>query len=239
MSLLRSISNQQKYIDKLYVKLKLTSLDEWKRVSRTKFRFYSADKLLTLYSNDIPLLLTTLYPNFPWEFDEKKKKERLKTREEKLGFMEKLFVKLRLKEMEDWLKVTRNKIKVNGGEEMINEYNNSLPNLLSALYPSYPWPFHLLKPPSTLYFKSIDNQRQFMEEVYIKEEFTSLEGFLTLTVNKLRLHGGLALLSTCSSHGREKIDELLLSLFPFFPWPFLDFPSPLFPLSSPLFLSCQ
>ena len=59
-------------MEKIYKKLKLTDLQQFVDVPRTLYlRTGGFYLLLDYYSSSFPLLLSSLYPNFPWDFTDK------------------------------------------------------------------------------------------------------------------------------------------------------------------------
>ena len=62
-----SPENQRKYLDYLFKELKLTSLDDWSKVSRKELKKYKPSGLLKHYSNNLSLAVSVLYPEHQWK----------------------------------------------------------------------------------------------------------------------------------------------------------------------------
>ena len=214
------IYKDRKEMDKLYKKFKLKSLEEWKKISISKFIYFASEKLnqtITYqYQKEMKNFLPFIYPNYPWQFPNEIKKLSFKlNKKDDINYkykllMDKLFKKFQLKSLEDWKKISILKILNNGGEKLINEYENNMNKILTSIYPNYPW--------QLINFNSIENQRKFLEKLFIKYKLKSLDDWLIVERGKRIIikNGGEELLK---KYNRDYY-LLLSTIFPQHQWKF-------------------
>ena len=220
-SLFTSIDNQRKYMQYLFDKLQLKSLDDWVNVTKRKIKDHGGAPLLLLYSSDLSLLLFSLYPSHSWNFSLYKidSNKYFSSIDHQREFMDQLYSKLNLSSFDDWIDVTRNKIIENGGKSLvIHYYKNDLKQLFTSIYPHYPWRDENIKANSHEYFKSKENQKEFMERLFVKLKLRSLNDWLRVPIYKITNEGGKSLLNYYYS---SDLSHLLSSLYPSHPWNFL------------------
>ena len=216
------IDNQRKFMDKLFDDFQLKSLDDWLLISRKKIIENGGKRLmLTYYNNDIKLLLSRIYPNYAWRFDELKVKsnEYFKSIENQMKFMNKLFNKFKMKTLDDWLNISKNLFIKQGGQSLLNYYSNNMKKLLISIYPHHSWSFESIKISSNSFFKSQENQRKFMDDLFIKFKLNSLDDWKKISRNKIIQNGGKSLILHYYSNDFKK---LLSSIYPDHQWQFDD-----------------
>ena len=214
-----SIENQQKFMDKLFIKFQLKSLEDFIHISRNKIILNKGKTLLLLfYSNDKKKLLQTIYPNYPWQFLIDRKNDRLiklSFIEKQRKIMEKTFKKYQLKSLDDWLQIKRIILYKSGVKKLLlSYYADDMKNLLLSIYPNYPWQFDKMKIKSADYFKSFSNQKKFMDNLFVKFQLKTISDWLSITKTKLSTNGGSNLISIYSN----QMDQLLPAIYPNYPW---------------------
>ena len=214
MDYFESIDNQRTFINELYEKFYLNSLDEWTKISRKKIIQNGGKKLiLKYYENDLQKLLTSIYPKHIFPFDEMKnnnKNDKFASIEKQKIFMDELYVKFQLKSMDEWVFVTRKKLIQNGGRKLLFIYSNDMKSLLNSIYPSHHFPFDLKKKDYLTYFQSIENQKEFVDQLVKKLKLKWEGDIISLPYYKLVKNGGRILLSKYSN---DRV-KLLSSLYP-------------------------
>ena len=225
---LQSIEEQRNRMDEIYQKLNLKTNDDWFNIPRQKIYSNAGKQLLYYhYKGDLFKLLTTIYPNYsfsPFKIIQKfvNKRQRVilpsklffKSIKNQKKFMDNLFIKLNLNLIEDWLNISRKIIIKNGGKSLLDYYKRDFSLLLQTIYPNYPFDFKLLKFKSQNYFKSIENQKEFLDDLFIKFKLNSLEDWMNISQKKIYKNGGKVLLLKYNNN----MKFLLTSIYPNYPW---------------------
>ena len=224
-SYFKSIENQREFMDNLFIKLNLKSIDDWKNGKEKIIKKNGGKRLLKIYSNDMKKLLSTIYPKHSWNFLDQKndsneeeiiRKNLLEHRKR----MDQLFIKFNLKSFDDWLVVSKTKMIKRGGKEILKLYNGNMFNILQNVYPNYPWDISFTSNliSSKLYFKSIENQRKFMDNLFIKFNLKSIDDWFNLSLNEIKKNGGKRLLKIYSNDMKKLVQNLYVK----YPWRLID-----------------
>ena len=208
----KDIENQRKYMNELYEKFNLISLDDWLTVPKFRITQNGGQSLLKFYyKNDLEKLLTTIYPNYVWQFNYFSKAENRNL------FMENLAIKLKYKSINEFKHLTRRNLIENGGEKLLAMYSNKLKRLLQSIYPDHQWNLEKMEVNSMNYFKIAKNRDQFLTELYYKLNFNHLDDWLTLSRFQFgNIHGGFSLLYLY----KMDMKKLLSTCYPNYPWNF-------------------
>ena len=223
------LKNQLEFMERLFIKFELKSLGDWEEVSKTKINQNGGVELLRFYySNDMKKLLKKIYPNFPWSFDKLFKfnsNEYFHSIENQRKFMENLFIQLKLKSIDDWKYIPKQKIIQHGGRSLlVFYYSNDFEKLLSTIYPNHHWNFDrqlintnqkITKENVNKYFKSINNQQLFFDQLFYKLKLNSLDDWEKISKKKIIQNGGYSLLLFHYFNNKEL---LLSSIYPYYPW---------------------
>ena len=210
---LENFANQSKFMEEIFKKFKLNNFDDWnsfdpKLLGETGRKFL----LKEIYQNDFKLLLTTIYPNFPFEFNNQNEKidmknflggpkyylnkisienyrnlmKQFENIENRRELMEKFYHNFRLQSLSDWLTIPQSfLLRSVKGYVLLHYYNSNFNELLSNIYPNFPWETIKEKSISlSSQYKSIENQKIFLDKIFRKLRFYSLDQFLKLTKKK-------------------------------------------------------
>ena len=207
-----SIANQRKKMDEIFKNLNLNSIDDLSDINHEKFNKNGGKKLLLYYNNDYKKLLKTIYPNHTWCFKDVMKDQMIENQRRR---MEKLYYKLKYKNFDDWMNISRFKLITNGGTLLYKLYNGDIKLFLQSIYPNYPWNFSIMRISTNIYFKSIENQRLFMGKLYRKLKLKKISDFKKISKRKFQINGGQSLYET---YYRGDLLSLLSSIYPNYPW---------------------
>ena len=212
----KSIENQREFMNNLFIKLKLTTFDDWINIKLTKIKKNGGWSLIHKYNDNLNSLLISIYPNYPWNFDPLllnsfAKQKYFKSISNQRKYIDKLFIKFKLKSLDDWLHLPIH-LNFQIGYLLDVIYLKNFSALLFAIYPNYPWDFHSSK----LYYKSIENQRKYMDDLFIKLKLKSFDDWLYITPTKIWQNKGRRIIKRY----KNNIKLLLLSIYPNFPWYF-------------------
>ena len=213
MEFFNSIENRRKFMDDLYIKLKLESMDDWLNISSVSVSKNGGYSLLSRYSHDMSKLLQSLYPNHDWKFE----KNGLISLKKQINIMEKISKKLGIKSIEQWLKITNHEFILAGGKYLLLLNSNDMKKLLKSIFPQFfsDLPFDLTKISNReFFFQSITNQRKYLDFLFTLKKLNSIEDFLHLKKNDFILNGAKYLLLNYSNN----IKNMLRKNYPNFPW---------------------
>ena len=215
------IENQRQFMDDLFIKSKLNSLDDWLNISKQSIIDRGGKWLFSIYEQNMNSLLSSIYPHHNWNISKYRSNSNqyFRSIENQREFMDELFIKLKLKSKEDWLKVTKSSIIKKGGFSILSYYSHDFSLLLSSIYPNFNWNFSHLKINSNLYFITLENQILFMEKLFKEYQFTSFDDWRKITRNRLKESGGFSLLSFYSND----LFLLFTSIYPNYPWKMENF----------------
>ena len=210
--------NQQKFMVKLYEKLELNSLDDWIKISRKKIIKNGGKNLLNYYSNDIKKLFISIFPNYFFDFEKfylnnfTKGKNFFQSVENQRKFFDHLFKKYQLKSIDDFLFFSNKKIIKNGGKKLLKNYSNDKKQILISIYPNYSFDFEKfeLRMKEKIYFKLIENQLKFMDDLFIKLRLKSIGDWKKISKKIIIKNGGKILLKKY----KNNYQKLLISIYP-------------------------
>ena len=225
------IENQQKYFDKLFIKFHLKSLDDWliipQKLLKQKENFLI---ILKYYKKNFYLLLKKIYPNFPWDFETLNSNLKLNSNfnsiEKQKNFMDNLFNLFNLKSFDDWNKIKEKEIKLYGGKELLEIYQQNKLKLLTTIYPNYPWNFDEISKQkinnnnnnnnnnnsSNISNRSIKIYRKFMDDLFIKLKLKSFDDWMNIPKEKIKI--------IYNNHFKGDFQLLFKIIYPNFPFDF-------------------
>lgn len=132
--------------------------------------------------------------------------------------MEELFHELKLKVLEDWLKVPRYKITKEHKLKVIlqEKYQGNYGEMLKSIYPNYNWEFGRREMQSAhSYFKLQENRRRFMDELFKNLNLKTMKDWLKVPRHYLQKSGGKSMLLY---HYQNDMQSLLSSIYPNYCW---------------------
>ena len=220
INLFQRIDYQRSFFDQLFYKLKLKRLGDWARLMKYKIICNGGIMLMKYYRYDRKLLLSTLYPNYPWINEEFRFSNNMtkyfKSLDHQRAFLDSMFIQLKMKKMDDWLQITRNKIlSFSGGEKLLKIYHYNLRSMLTSVYHDHRWNFtHMKITNPNLHFRHLDNQRRFMDQLFLYLDLKCLDDWLSISRRKIIRHGGKAIVFYYNNDKKE----ILRKIYPNYPW---------------------
>ena len=207
-----NITNQQQFMDQLFINLNLKTLDDWKFIAnRTLFNVTKGKPLLDYYSNNINNLLSSIYPNYPWNFSSKGDLSSIETQR---ALMDQLLIKFNLSSLNDWLLVPKKSFRNEKSLRKIlrKYYNNNFKQFLFTIYPNQMWDFVNFG-----HYRLKEKQEKLMEKLFVRFQLVYLEDWLNIPRKMIHQHGGRTLLKRYYSNN---FNTLLSSIYPNYPWNF-------------------
>ena len=179
-----SIDNQKLFLKYVATTLKITKVEEWKKVSDSQFIELGGKTLLSKHKT-ISKCLSTLYPNSPFQ-----EKKIIYTPEKQYFLMEKIRKKLNLKSLSQWKSVNKSDFIKNGGKYVLLQYGGNFSKLISSTYPN----INSRKPPPSqvnTFLRRAEVFRRIEDKLMIK----SPEDWYSVNQKRLiKCKGGLILL---------------------------------------------
>jgi hypothetical protein len=140
--------------------------------------------------------LKNLYPNYQWKYRPLGYWNNL---ENQRKFLEEVAPSLGVKTLEDWNKITVNQFRQIGGSSgtrLLQIYGNSLDKILKTLYPNHQWK---IKRKPRGYWKNLDNQRAFLDQIRSSLGIKNLNDWNNVTTVQLVQVGGSRMLTMYGS----------------------------------------
>ena len=209
------IDNQRKFMDNIYKEFSFNSFDEWKNLQKQKMIEKGGKNILLIYKNDLKNLLSSIYPNYPFNEMNFRSINSFQSLNRQIEFIEELYKKLSLKSLSQWQKITKNQINQMGGHSLLSIYSHDIRKLFSSIYPNFPWNFPSKK--SNLF--NLKTQREFMDQLYDRFQFNSLDDWNFVSKSKFIENGGKSLLENYYANSMQK---LLISVYPLHNWCFFN-----------------
>ena len=212
------IEYQRNFMEKLFYDLKLNSLEDFLQITRFKLCGNGGRPILFFYHNNLQKLLSSIFPNYPWNFEDIYQRRLLNeylSIDNQRELMDQLYYKLELISFDDWEKIGVTTIKIKGGDLILRLYSRNLSKLFQSIYPNFPWKIEE-KIPAKIYYQSIDNQREFMDDLFVKLKLNCLDDWLNVKKVTITSHGGNSIIK----HYEYNYKELLMNIYPHYKWEF-------------------
>lgn len=113
--------NQKQFLNFLYHRLRMRSMDDWYSVSQEDFEKNFGGGLLACYHGSPSQLLRANYPDIewvPWKFSYTPQLQRY-GKEDLLQFLKEVKVKMAIETMNDWYRLSQVQVRELGGQKMI------------------------------------------------------------------------------------------------------------------------
>ncbi len=215
--------------------MNISGQEGWYSISRSELLHHGAGPLLAQYRGSIPKLLTVVYPQYTWDLSkftptrshklpspltarttERKTTSRFRGYWDQVSnqrlFLDDLGKKLNITDQEGWYKVTRKILRQHGGDGLIQKYNCSPHQLLTAVYPEYKWDrskFTLGTRVTAGFWQDVTHQQALMNSIVKQYQQQDTPWLHNITTKMLRKHGAFGLLLKYGSIGK-----LLTTLYP-------------------------
>jgi hypothetical protein len=172
--------NARKRMDEIGIQLGVKKMDDWYTLSREQILAFAP--FITEHYGGVFNALKTLYPEHNW--DEKKfstsQLREWKSLDRQRKKMDEIAVEFGVKQMDDWYFVSRKKI--HRKLPFIRRFYGSLSSALVAIYPQHNWNSNKFYPS---YWKSVENQRQRLDQLSDELGIRHLDDWYTVTNQQL------------------------------------------------------
>lgn len=170
-----NVENQRLFLDWAGKKLGVQKMEDWYSIEGRQIIELKGGSTILHQQGGLVQALKAIYPDYDWKPEkfEQKHSGFWHDMSHQRQFVEELGKKFGIQTLDDWYHVGVSKFQKAGGAHLINMYNCSMLQLLSAIYPDHNWiPWKFGRCPSG-YWDNKDNLRAFFdalgEELGIKK----------------------------------------------------------------------
>jgi hypothetical protein len=210
-----SLHNQRKYMDWLAEELNIVKESDWRKVTASQLEQHFGSSLLRMYNGSILNLLLSVYPGIEWKSvfaaPTPHKQHNLNKQRELLEWVGN---RIGVRKKEDWYGVTSLSVIKNGGTNILNKYNGSVPQALMALYPEEKWIPWLFRQVPKYFWEDTKHQRMCINWLEEKLAITSPLQWSSTTIQQVSEVGGKKLLV----RNKGSIFRTLLKVYPYVNW---------------------
>ena len=199
----KKFENHKIYAEWLGKKLGYTNMDDWYKITMKDFHNNYGHTMMANYYNCSPInFILKVYPDYKWlmwKFNSVLKGY-WKNKDNHKIYGDWLFQEQGYTNMEDWYKITKDKISDNyGGGLFTDYYQNSLIKFLKEIYPEYEWLEwkHISTPNG--YWKDIKNVKKYANWLFQKKDYTKMEDWYKLSRQDIVDNHGAGLLHNYNS----------------------------------------
>ena len=194
--------------------------DKWHSVSFKAFAAIGGRKLLDKYGS-MWGLISNVFPERKWHAFKFGRVPRgyWHSLEHQRDFLEYLAIQLNVKEgdLDGWYRVSQTEVDKLGAGTLLDLYGGSFPKLLSAVYPNHPWDVTKFHAKHRNYWSSLENQKEFMDELGKKvgiHSETDFDKWYDQTIDFIESNGGRRL----SIIHKGQLGSILTNVYPNYNW---------------------
>ena len=153
-------------MEKLFTKLKLKTIDEFYNINKETYSKHGGQSLVYYHYPNHQNLLKSLYPNYPWNFEEIEHNYYR-------NLLHQLYLRYNLQNIDEYLLLRRSKLqRTPQGKKLLQFFQNDYKELLKTLFPNHQWKFsfdNMKFRPSSHYHKT--KQFSLSKLRYLKEKY--------------------------------------------------------------------
>ena len=211
--------NERKILQQLFEKEEIKTQEEMAKLKRKFLVERKLSNIINKYRGWVKTL-SILYPEYDWsKFDRSKELKWNDIRKQK-SFFDKIYIERNFQSLNDWYKITNADIRKLGGRRLLSIYNESLFKALKTTYPEHDWNHCNREHKAGGYWSSLDNQREFVNELFKKFKLSSLEDWHKVKAHQITDEGGKTLLNKYGN-----LYKCLKKIYPDYSWDVFRFTS--------------
>ena len=211
----KSLTYQKYFLNNFAKENNFKTLDDWYSITLTKFKKQGGGSLLSLYNSNLFNILKNNYPNHKWD-DLKRRslpQRYLLTIENQRKVLDHFAKENNFKSSNDWYSIRVRDIRKSKGLSVLFRYKG-LMDTLKNVYPEIEWDEILKETHTKNYWRSEENQRNFLDKLFIRLGFNKMEDYYKLNNKDIKLHGGGPLLKLYN----DSFYNALVKLYPDYHW---------------------
>jgi len=217
----KNTDNHTKYAKALGELLEYTKPDHWYKISVKYIKHNKGAGLLAQYYNNshiqfVQTVVKLIYPKYEWmEWKFNKVPQHFWdsiTNQKK--YMDWLFTKLEYNKLDDWYDLNIYILRKNNAGGLINKYNNSHIQILTAVYPDYEWLEWNFKCTAKGFWSKRTNHNIYAAWLGKKLGYTEPDHWYSITRDIICDNGGGTLLQTYY----DSLIQFLRAVYPDYEW---------------------
>lgn len=189
----RIISEARLFMESFAKTNKITNLTDWYKITTKDLQeAKGGSSVLRSFKYSPIRILQNVFPEHFWDpLEFKKSPQRsLSYTENRRRLMDQIGAKLSVKTLDDWYKISREKVEENGGLSLLLKFKNSLHKTLQSIYPEHSFRPWLFQTAPHGFWTSRANRRQFLEVSKIELKVSAMEDWYGLQHSALKALGG-------------------------------------------------
>eukprot|EP01114_Cavostelium_apophysatum_P009868 TRINITY_DN23180_c0_g1_i1.p1 TRINITY_DN23180_c0_g1~~TRINITY_DN23180_c0_g1_i1.p1 ORF type:complete len:370 (+),score=65.36 TRINITY_DN23180_c0_g1_i1:1430-2539(+) len=213
-----NFGNHRKFFEQLGKSLSIRRWQDWYQVNSVDvLRNGGAQLLKTQYSGNVISALTTVYPEYPWQYFRfvRFSKEEFDPKVHRLIFNQ-LGEHLGVKTLSDWYQVKQTNTSEFGIQRLLQDhYRGFLPTALMNVYPEFRWKIWQFVQLPLNFWKDKENQKAYFDQLQREWNIKYWEEWYEIRIADVKGLGGGGLLVR---HHRDSLLKALSFVYPEFPW---------------------
>jgi hypothetical protein len=194
--------NAETFLRWLASELQFKNWEDWYNIRGDQVVEHDGGGFLRKYNNNPIRMLQSVFPSYPWlpwKFFAVPDGY-WKNKENQKQFLDWLAPQLQIRTWEDWYSVTGGTIAQHGGRWLLQDhYDNSVPALLSSVYPNYPWlPWGFANPGAAGLWEDVKTIRKYCDWLIELRQLEGPQALAGKTETLVRQHYGRTLLNRFS-----------------------------------------
>lgn len=137
-------------------------------------------------------------------------------------YLRSIATQFHIQTFEDWYSFSgKNVYKLPGAATFMKKFDNSLNKALKTIYPNYPWEDFKFKRKRKNFWSDPSSKRRFLDFLYQKYNFSSLDDFYQISQKILLQNGG----KTVCNYSQQGVFNILKEAYPHHTWDILEGPN--------------
>lgn len=196
----------------------MNSLEDFYKISKDDIKNYGGTIMLTkVYGGSILQALQDAYPDhkwLPWRFSVGLPNKFWDNKQNQREFMDWLGFTLGYTQLEDWYSITTKELDQNGGNYLLQKFNDSPCDLVQSTFPEHNWKIWMFDRVPNGFWKNKESQRIFMNWLGKHLGYTVMDDWYNIDARTIEKYSSKHL-TECYNASPS---EMLKSIYPEHYW---------------------
>eukprot|EP01118_Nematostelium_gracile_P016455 TRINITY_DN6819_c0_g1_i1.p1 TRINITY_DN6819_c0_g1~~TRINITY_DN6819_c0_g1_i1.p1 ORF type:complete len:345 (+),score=60.30 TRINITY_DN6819_c0_g1_i1:359-1393(+) len=205
------IDQQRQFIDQLGKVLNITHMEDWYNVSAKQIIKNGLGWLLQKYNGSPMKLITSIMKEHSWDLFKFSRKPRgtWNDMESQRKFLNLLAQKFKIQKMEDWYHIGIDQINSQGGNGLLQKYDDSPSKMITTIIPEHHWNMYKFGKNEKGRWDDVRSQREMVDYLSKELNITRMEDWYLITAAQIREKGGAGLLGKYNGSPSKMITSVL------------------------------